>query len=80
MGIGECPYFFPLPSPLLLLPYLRGDRPPGSQPSGILLCAGWRLRRIDVKEQIPQFPAEHRELYQIAAPVIKRGGLGTQNE
>ena len=27
-----------------------------------------------VNEQIPQFPAEHRELYQITAPVIKRGG------
>ena len=26
-----------------------------------------------VNEQIPQLPAEHRELYQIAAPVIKRG-------
>ena len=30
-----------------------------------------------VKEQIPQFPAEHCGLYQIAAPVIKRGDLGT---
>ena len=42
----------------LLLPYPRGDRPPGNVPDGILLCAGWRLRRIDVKDQIPQCPAE----------------------
>ena len=57
----------------LLLPCPRGDRPPGNVPDGILLCAGWRLRRIDVKDQIPQFPAEHRVLYQNRRARIKRG-------
>ena len=51
-----------LPSSLLLLPFLRVDRPPGSQPGGMS------------KINAPQVPAEHCELYQNRRARIKRGG------
>ena len=68
MGIGECPYFFPLPSPASSVSPLTSSLS-SWRPSARLTTERY------VNEQVPQFPAEHRELYQIAAPVIKRGGF-----